>query len=718
MVQANRVGLGALLGIAWAVGAGVGTAEAARVREFRASGLESILKGKLEGVAVTPEGALSPSPQRQVVFTGEVAFVWALIPDGEGGVYASTGSEGGLYRIRRDGSSARVAQTLEYELFSLARGDRGGLYVSGAPNGTITRVDAAGATTTVVDLPEGLVWDLLVSPKGVLFASTGESGEVYRITPQGQTERVGLVPDVHVVTLAWWQDRLLCGTDSRGLLATMDPQDGSVEILFDTDQEEVVAVLPLADGRVLFAANGRRAVPTSDSDGGLVLPPIEVRAVGAGVRPGGGPRLYERTAAGLVRTVWECPEEDILSLALAPDGEILVGTGSEGVIYSLNARWDARRILDLEESQVLSLLADGQVVYAGTGNNGTVVRLDYGGPREGTYTSEVLDAGFVAQWGSPDWVSSGGGSMTMETRVGQIAEPGDLWSDWVGLRDSRIASPAGRFLQWRVSLRGTPSEALVLRDMRIPYRGPNRAPEITDVAVATAWADFQSAANGSRAGSVRQSLPGGIQVEYTFEPGPPGSPASLPRVGLWARTLRSATWKAVDPDLDELEFDLYLRVVGEDDAWPLKEDLEDTVYTWDSSAWPEGSYELKIVGRDEGDNPPGEGLTAERWSDAFQIDNTPPTLIDLAIGLQDGRPVVTGRAQDALSRIAAIEYSLNGEGWRPATPEDGILDSRAESFRIPVPDLPDGTRPSVIGIRVADEVGHVASGRLRSPLAP
>ncbi len=713
MVTASRVRCGAWLGMACAVGALIGTAEAARVREFRVTDAESVLKGKLEGVAVGPEGSLTPSPRREVLFSNEVAFVWALVSDGEGGVFASTGSEGALYRIRRDGSSAKVTQTLEYELFSLARGERGALFVSGAPNATISRVDATGATTTVVDLPEGLVWDLLVSPRGALFAATGESGEVYRITPEGHAQRVGRVPDAHVVTLLWWRDRLLCGTDGRGLLATMDPENGAVEILFDTGQEEVAAILPLEDGRLLFAANGKRPALPADTGPGLSLPPIEVRAGGG--RPSPGPRLYERAASGLVRPVWESTEEDILSLALAPDGEILVGTGSQGILYSLNARWDVRRLLDCEDAQILSLVTDGQLVYAGTGNNGSVVRLDYRAAREGTYTSESLDAGFVAAWGAPDWIARGGGSVTMETRVGQISEPGELWTDWASLQNGRIASPPGRFLQWRVALRSAADELLTLRAVRIPYLGPNRAPEISEVSVATAWAEFQASAGGQRAGSVRQSLPGGVQVEYSFEGAPAGTGEPQSRTGLWARSLRSATWKAIDPDLDGLEFDLYLRAVGEEEALPLKEDLTDTVYTWDSAAWPEGWYELKIVASDANGNAPGSGLSAERWSEPFQIDNTPPQLIDLAIGREEGRVVVTGRAQDGLSRIAAIEYSVNGEGWRPAMPEDGILDSRSESLRIAVPDLSDGRRPSVVGVRIADEIGHVASGRLRVP---
>ncbi len=708
MIRSRRMRWIAWLGLAWAAAISSGPAQAGRNREFRMNDLESALRGKLEGVSAAQDGTLSPSPRQEVFLEGDVPFVWALAPDGEGGVYAATGSEGRVMRVRRDGTTTEVAKTLEYELFAVVRGQRGELYVSGAPNGTISRVAPDGTVTTLVDLPEGLVWDMLVSPAGALFAATGESGEVYRIEADGRTRPVGRIPDTHVVSLTWWQDRLLCGTDGRGLLAALDPESGAVEILYDTGQEEVAAVLPLADGRVLFSANGQRPAVTSEA-GTMSLPPIEVRASG-GSRAPDGPRLYERTTAGLIREVWDCPEEEILCLAMAPDGEILAGTGGAGVLFSLDAQWEARRLVDLEGAQVLGLLVDGQSVYAGLGNTGAVVQLDYRGPREGTYTSKVEDADLVSRWGTPAWSQSGQGQLAMETRSGQLADPGETWSAWEPLREGRVASPAARFLQWRMKLQAAAGQGLAIRDVRVPYRGPNRAPQIAGIAVGSASADLLS--TGTRPTSVRQTLPGGVQVDYTLDSTPSAESTPQSRVGVWARSLRSATWRATDPDQDELRFDLYLRQVGDKEFLTLKKDLADVAFTWDAAAWPEGQYELKLVARDEEGQVPGEGLTTERVSAPFLIDNTPPRLIDLALEQRGDRLIVTGRAEDALSRIGAIEYSLNGEGWRPALPEDGILDGRVEMLRFEVPALPEGGKPSVVGVRVADEIGHVASGRL------
>jgi hypothetical protein len=303
----------------------------------------------------------------------------------------------------------------------------------------------------------------------------------------------------------------------------------------------------------------------------------------------------------------------------------------------------------------------------------------------------------------------------METRSGHIREPGESWSDWQAASGGRIASPPGRFLQWRMRLLAEKGAAdLRVRSVGVPYRGPNRAPRIQNVRVAGKAPEVVSGAAGSRPATVRQKLPGGVSVEYTLD-GQNENGASLERAGLWARSLRSATWSASDPDDDLLRFDLALRLLGDDDFLALKTDLEEQAYTWDASAWPEGWYELKVVARDDEFNPAGEGLTAERLSEPFQIDNTPPRLRDLQLESEAGRLILSGRAADEISRITTLEYALVGEGWRMALPIDGMLDSQSESFRVAVPPVEDGRQPSVIGVRVADEVGHLATARLRVP---
>ena len=709
------IGLGLLITVTLVAQAGT-----SRRHEFGVDLPEALARGELESVAIAPDGALLPAAAADELFSGEVPYIWGLVPDGRGGAFAATGSNGRIYAISKDGTASELASTFEYELFALAGSADGALYVSGAPNGTITRVERDGTTEVMIDLPEGLVWDLLEAPDGSLYAATGDRGEVYRIEGKDKAERIGRVPDNHVVALAWWNERLLCGTDGHGLLAALDPGSGEAEVLFDTEREEVVAVLPLGPDRVLFAANAANAalpaaVAMQSGNGGLVLPTIEVNASGSGAS---GPALYELGPGGFVQQVWSCPERDILSLAKGLDGSILVGTGGEGILYGLDSLWAATRLLDLDEAQILSIVSHGKYTFIGTGNGGSVYRLDWERERSGTYTSVVRDARQIAHWGMPHWIAMGRGAVGMETRSGRVRDPGETWSDWAPLTNGRISSPPGRFLQWRMALSAKAEDDLRIRRVRLPYQGPNRAPRVLDVRVSAKAADLEASGAAGRPAGLRQTLPGGIKVEVSFDKAGNGNGATLERAGIWARSLRTAVWIPQDDDDDELRYDLAMRQVGEEEFLPLKLDLADHAYSWDATAWPEGWYELRVIARDDESNPPGEGLRGQRLSSPFQIDNTPPVLRNLRLEDTDGELVLSGEASDEISRIATVEFSLNGEGWRIAHAEDGLLDSCHERFRFRLPAIDDGGRPSVVGVRVADEVGHVATSRLKAPRKP
>ncbi len=688
-------------------------AGAGRTREFRAYDLTTILEGKLEGVSVSEDGVLTPGPKFSRSFAGEVAYVWALVPDGSGGVYAATGSDGEVYHVKRDGTAELVADSFEYELFALAVSPSGELYFAGAPNGTIQRWRPGTTPETVVDLPEGSVWDLLVTPTGELFATSGEKGEIYRVDKAGKTETLGNVPDAHAVSMAWWRDRILCGTDGNGLLVSLRPADGAKEVLFDASQEEIVAILPHGDD-VLFAANGaQNTQPASSGEGDvLTLPVIDVRPAGRSA----GAVLYELRPDGLVHDVWRAPEKQILSLALAPDGRVLVGTGSDGVLYALDSLWNAVRLADLEEADILSLAVDGRRVFAGTGNAGAVYVLDWEGGREGTYTSRVLDAGLTSRWGTPRWISTGTGELTFETRSGQLRQGDETWSPWVLLAGGHVASPPARFLQWRMTMKAAAHGDLRVAGVGIPYRGPNRSPEIAGIEITPKSPVVTAGDGGHNSGAVRQELPGGIEIEYNLGGGGEES-RPVESAGLWSRSLRSAVWSADDPDGDRLRYDLYLRFVGDEAFYLLKADLEETAWTWEAAAWPDGWYCLKVIARDSEDNSPEETLRGERVSAPFQIDNLPPQLLDLRVGKDaHGDPELSGRAVDEGSRIASLAFSLDGEKWRTMFPADGICDSGEETLRITLPMRQDGRRAAVVGVRAADEVGHIATARLWIPV--
>ncbi len=308
----------------------------------------------------------------------------------------------------------------------------------------------------------------------------------------------------------------------------------------------------------------------------------------------------------------------------------------------------------------------------------------------------------------------------METRSGHLENPGETWSDWEGLQAGRISSPASRFLQWRLTLAGKAAErTFKVGSIQIPYRGANRAPRIKSVVVESK-ANMQAGnGNGGTPGRFSQSMPGGVKIDYTVEEsGDPPAESNM-RSTDWVRQIRTASWKVSEPDGDCLRYDLFLRFTDEEDYFPLTQDLENSAYSWDASAWPEGWYELKVVARDEECNPPGEGLEDVRISAPFRVDNTPPEFSDLKLSWRQGTGeaelILSGICSDKQSRIAGLEISLNGERWRFIQPEDGLFDTPREHFSVTVPEKKDGVRPTFVGVRGIDEMGHFITARVRVP---
>jgi hypothetical protein len=61
--------------------------------------------------------------------------------------------------------------------------------------------------------------------------------------------------------------------------------------------------------------------------------------------------------------------------------------------------------------------------------------------------------------------------------------------------------------------------------------------------------------------------------------------------------------------------------------------------------------------------------------------------------------------------ISAIEYAVDGGEWRPATPDDDLLDQREEAFTVRLPKtLAPG--PHVVNVRAWDQADNVGSARI------
>jgi hypothetical protein len=182
----------------------------------------------------------------------------------------------------------------------------------------------------------------------------------------------------------------------------------------------------------------------------------------------------------------------------------------------------------------------------------------------------------------------------------------------------------------------------------------------------------------------------------------PGSTSSDPgSVTLTsAKGIQAARWKAADANGDAIQYTVEIRGKGET-AWKLlKKELTVRQYSWDSTAFPDGEYLLRITASDAAVNAPGKGLTDSLESEPFQIDNTPPVIRGLTATSSGNRIAIAFSAADTGTILTKAEYSINASEWVFLEPSTKLTDSREHTYNVTV-DRPAGEL--TVAVRVTDE---------------
>jgi len=744
----------------------------ARTETFLETNQAQFDKGEFKGLVATNLGRLrlGRALDNLLAETEGVEYVARCAVGPDGALYAVTGGAGRIYRAK-DGKVTLYATLPDAYLFSVVADENGDLYVgSGGTAGRIWRIapPAGGkkkpeAETVFEDPAVKYVWDLAWLPDGTLAAATGDQGRLLRLRPGGKADVLIDAKADHVLCLAVGPDgTLYAGTDGEALVYRW--ADGKPFVLYDAAENEITALAADAEGNLYVGASsgeaGRRAgvtvrpptapkPPTPPKGTGGEAPATSGAAPAHGPRPApagtaaaeakkiahtvraaqkarvpgppgtaprGGSAVYRIGPDGIVTPLVDADEPLLLALAVVGD-RLLAGTGGPARLYEVVLARDGEeqaRLVELDPKQVMAIAVggDGRPVVA-TAGPGRLYVLSDGHARQGTYTSQVYDAGGSARWGLLDWraATPEGTEIALATRTGNVRDPEKgMWSPWskpVTKPPAAIASPPARFIQFRVTMKtARPDRTPLLEQFEAAYRRANERPrvlEITEVAFDDRSGRAQAVERFRQAMKQRASSP-------TARGGPPRPPA--PEGG---QPFHIIQWKAEDPNGDRLRYRLYFRGQGEKRWILLEEDLARPEFAWNTTTVADGWYELKVVATDAPDNPADEAKTDERVSDPILVDNTAPAIENLRVkverGERGGRAVVTFTARDAASRLTEAAFSVDSaDRWQTLAPEDGLFDATEESFRFTVEGLAPG--PHRIAVRVVDEGnnrGHAAA---------
>ncbi len=162
-----------------------------------------------------------------------------------------------------------------------------------------------------------------------------------------------------------------------------------------------------------------------------------------------------------------------------------------------------------------------------------------------------------------------------------------------------------------------------------------------------------------------------------------------------------ARWLASDENEDGLLYKVEIRGVQESEWKLLKDKVKEKHLSWDSTAFPDGDYLIRVTASDSPDNPPGQELSGQLVSGLFLIDNTPPDITGLAAARTAGKLEVRWKAKDARSLIQKAEYSVDGGEWLVVEPTTKVSDSPEHDYILTLERLASGEH--TIAVRVTDD---------------
>jgi sugar lactone lactonase YvrE len=738
----------ALLGATVLFAASLLTAQGTKL--WNQSQIEEFEKGTPQGVAITSDGRLRDAPGLSEVLTTPSTFVWSLVADKSGTTFVGTGAPATVLRVGADQKPFTLFKTKDVNVQVVRVGLDGAIYAATLPGGKVYKLkaDATSAlddssATVVFDASKiertpsadksdadkaakpHYIWDLAFDPTGRIYVATGDPGAIYRVDPAkpaAAPETFFKSDEAHIRVLAWdGKGNLLAGSDGSGLVYRISP-DGKGYVLFDSPRREVTSLAVGSNGTIYAACVGDK--------GHNPLPPLPVQGVGAVtitiIQPGSmqatnqsasvpeGTEIYALKENQAPRKLWNSKDDIVYALVQRTDG-LLALTGNRGRLFRIEDNGTYADIGHLNAQQGLSLaVAGADSVLLGTGNTGKIFKLGAAASHE--YASDVLDAGAFARFGRVE-ISPGSTGYQVLTRTGNIEQPVRGWTDWQALNNGVVASPPGRFLQWKVQLQPGGEVGSV----GVNYLPVNTAPVVDDMVVVPG-ARFNPQNVATNQPTVNITFPSANQNAVTFDSGSNTNPLQATK----DRTAITVRWAAHDDDGDDLVYALYLRGDGESVWRLLKDKITEKAYSFDSTQIPDGGYQIRVVASDAPSETPGDALTGEKASDRFVIDTTPPVIS--ALKATGGQVSCTGAicmrsvqivldANDSVSPVTRAEYSIDAGPWQYVDPVGKLSDSLHEhyDFKITVNEAGAKAGEHLITVRAYDRYDNVGLSKMVIP---
>ena len=751
-------------------------ASAEHTRRWRQSSYDEFVKGTAHGVAVRSDGRLELAPKFTLLADADASYLWSLRLGPNGSLYAAGGSPAKVFRFDGAGKPTSVFASPDLAAQAIAFDAKGTLFVGTSPDGKVYRVSSSGEKTIFFDPKSKYIWDLAFGSDGTLYVATGDKGQIFAVTPDGKGALFYASDEAHIRVLAFdAQNRLLAGTEPSGRVLRITARNGqssgktsgdkagetsargSAEgfVLYESAKREVTALTVGSDGTIFASAIGEKqrvsgqapttviATPqgTTTFTNSGVISGVSAQAIFTPFPAAISSSIYRISPDGAPEELWSSREDVVYALGIAQDGRLLAGTGNNGALLAIDQRGAYAQLAKVGSAQITGIVrnAEGKIFLC-TANPGKVFSVGPEYEPEGSYESRSFDAQIFSQWGRVEWWSApvenraagnakndkpAGGEPRLEffVRSGNTEEPGAEWSRWFGpyaQSGASVEAPAARYVQWKAVIHdGRPGDGIYW--VSVAYLPRNIAPVIDGIALqdpgVRAQTTFVTAAGQQQ--SVTLKMPPADNTNGVVITQSTASPRfEQPPQGFVQKGYESVLWNAHDANDDDLRYAVYFRGENEREWKLLRDKLDQKFYSWDTTTLPDGGYYLKIVASDAPSNPPAAALIAERESERFEVDNTPPAVEKLEAVANSFRAAnsapltsvtVKFSARDSATSIERAQYSVDGGDWILCSPVTHISDAPEEHYEFAISGLGPGEH--TIAVRAYDRFENVGSAK-------
>src|SRR6202166_4382532 len=733
-------------------------ARAEHTRRWRISTYEEFLKGKANGVAVRSDGRLELAPKFALIADADASYLWSLRTDPKGVLYAAAGSPAKVFRFDTSGKPTTVFDSGDLSAQAIAFDPQGNLYVGTSPDGKVYRISSSGEKSVFFDPKTKYIWDLAFSSDGTLYVATGDKGQIFAVNSSGKGNLFYSSDEAHIRVLAFDPSgNLIAGTEPNGRVLHVShanaksprsnkSEDKSTQgfVLYETAKREVTALAIAPDGTIYVSAIGEKQRNATPAPSAVFVTPQATTTITTARAPSSAQSaaptvflpfppivsssIYRISGNGAPDELWSSREDLVYSLGLGADGRLLFGTGNNGALLAIDSKGVFAQLAKSGSSQITGISGDKNGrVFICTANPGKVFSVGPEFEAEGTYESRSFDAQNFSQWGRLEWWSPRTAPNTSSAakkssahdteprveffvRSGNTEDPGKEWSIWYGPythSGAEMEIPPARFAQWKAVIHGgQPGDGVDWASLA--YLPRNVAPVIDGIAIQEPGvrANAINIISTGQPTTVTLKLPpapntSGLIITQSSTP-PRFEP---PPQGIQQKGYATVLWTAHDDNDDELRYAVYYRGENEQDWKLLKDKLEQKFYSWDATSFPDGAYYLKIIATDAPSNPPATALTAERISERFEVDNSPPVIEHLqaefrATDKSASSIAVKFTARDASSSVERAQYSFDGGDWILISPAGNISDAPEEHYEFTISD--PSAREHTVAVRAYD----------------